>query len=192
MRVLAGVLGALLLVSGCSSSKDAVASGTEFVFVSPGGKTDITYDGADRKQLPEVSGPSLMDDTRISLSSYRGKVVVLNIWGQWCGPCRAEAPQLQQVQDRYPDQVQVVGIDVRDNQRDAAQDFMRDRGLTYPSIYDPPGKSLIVLKGYPRAVVPATFVLDKQGRVAAAFMRDLLAEDLTPLVDRLIAESATN
>ncbi|GAA3003534.1 TlpA family protein disulfide reductase [Actinokineospora diospyrosa] len=190
MRALLGLLGAaLLLVSGCSSDKDAVASGTEFVFVSPGGQTDISYDGADRKPMPDIAGPSLMDDSRISVSSYRGKVVVLNIWGQWCGPCRAEAPQLQQVQDRYPDQVQVVGVDVRDNQRDAAQDFLRDRGLTYPSIYDPPGKSLIVLKGYPRAVVPATFVLDKQGRVAAAFMRDLLAEDLIPVVDRLIAES---
>ena len=84
--------------------------------------------------------------------------------------------------------MQVLGIDVRDDDRSAPQDFMRDTGLTYPSIYDPPGRSLLALKGYPRAAVPSTIVLDKQHRVAAVFLRDLLAEDLIPVVDRLTAE----
>ncbi len=188
MRLAAAVLGALLLVSACSTSKDAVEAGTDFVFVSPGGKTDITYDGADRKPMPNLTGPSLSDDAQISVAAYRGKVVVLNIWGQWCGPCRLETPELQKVQDKYAASTQIIGIDVRDNERQAPQDFLRDRSITYPSIYDPPGKTLLALKGYPRAVVPATFVLDKQGRVAAAFMRDLLATDLIPLIDRLTAE----
>ncbi|GLZ38204.1 TlpA disulfide reductase family protein [Actinokineospora sp. NBRC 105648] len=189
-RAVLGLLTLGLLVSGCSAEKDAVASGTEFVFVSPGGQTTITYDGPDRKALPEISGSDLMDEgKRIALSDYRGKVVVLNVWGQWCGPCRTEAPELQKVQDAYGDRgVQVLGIDFRDNQRDVPQDFMRDRKLTYPSIYDPPGKTLLALKGYPRSVVPATFVVDRQGRVAAAYMRDLLAPDLTAILDKLTAE----
>lgn len=186
MRVLL-LVAALLALAGCADNSPTNA---EFVFVSPGGQTDITYDGPDRKPLPEVSGPSLTDQsTTLALSDYRGKVVVLNVWGSWCPPCRTEAPELQAVQDTYgPRGVQVLGIDVRDFQPDEPRDFMADRGLTYPSIYDPPGRSLLALKGYPRAVVPATFVVDKQGRVAAAFMRELLAEDLTPLLDRLIAE----
>jgi peroxiredoxin len=183
------LLAALLALAGCSDAGNS-ATNSEFVFVSPGGQTDITYDGADRKPLPEVSGPSLMDqDKTLALSDYRGKVVVLNVWGAWCPPCRTEAPELQAIQDEYgPRGAQVLGIDVRDFQPDEPRDFMTNRGLTYPSIYDPPGRSLLALKGYPRAVVPATFIIDKQGRVAAAYMRGLLAEDLRPVVERLIAE----
>ncbi|MCG8915455.1 TlpA family protein disulfide reductase [Actinokineospora sp. PR83] len=190
MRAVA-VVALLLALAGCTAEKDAVSTDTEFVFVSPGGQTDITYPVADRKPLPELSGSSLMDESRqLKLSDYRGKVVVVNVWGQWCGPCRAEAPELQKVQDDYgPKGVQVLGINFRDNQRDVPQDFVRDRGLTYPSIFDPPGRTLLALKGYPRAVVPATFLIDKQGRVAAAYMRDLLADDLRAELDKLTAES---
>ncbi len=190
MKRLALLLAAVFAVAGCSTGSDAVATGTEFNFVSPGGKTDITYEGDERQPIPEMSGESLMEEgKRITLSSYKGKVVVINLWGAWCPPCRVEAPQLQKVWETYQDKgVQVLGIDFRDENRQQPADFMRDTGLTYPSIYDPPGRSLLPLKGYPRAVVPSTIVLDKQHRVAAVFLRDLLAEDLTPLIDRLLAE----
>ncbi|MGB3437470.1 MAG: TlpA disulfide reductase family protein [Actinophytocola sp.] len=192
MKRVALLLAALLVVAGCSTGTDAVATGTEFNFVSPGGETDITYEGDERQRIPEMRGDSLLEEgTEITLSSYEGKVVVLNIWGAWCPPCRREAAQLQKVHEDYEDKdVQVLGIDFRDEQRSAAADFMRDSGLTYPSIYDPPGRSLLPLKGYPRATVPSTIVLDKQHRVAAVFLRDLLAEDLTPLIDRLLAEKS--
>lgn len=190
MRKVALLLSAALLVAGCSTGSDAVANGTEFNFVSPGGKTDIAYDGADRKKIGELKGESLMaEGTELALSDYEGKVVVLNIWGAWCPPCRVEAPQLQKVWESYEDKgAQVLGIDVRDEDRSFPEDFMRDTGLTYPSLYDPSMRSLLALQGYPRAAVPSTIVLDKQHRVAAIFLRDLLAEDLTPLLDRLLAE----
>ena len=177
----------LLLVAGCSAGKDAVATGSEFVFVSPGGKTDIVYDGSDRKPIPDLSGESLLEaGKQIRVSDFSGKIVVLNIWGSWCPPCRVEASELQKIQDSG---TQVLGIDVRDPQRSAPQDFVRDRKLTYPSIYDPPIKTLLALKGYPRATVPSTIVLDRQHRVAAVYLRDLLATDLQPLLQRLTAES---
>lgn len=190
MKRLVVLLAAALVVAGCSTGSDAVATGTEFNFVSPGGQTDITYEGDERQKIPEMQGESLMEEgEQIRLSSFEGKVVVLNIWGAWCPPCRVEAPQLQEVHEAYKDKgVQVLGIDFRDYDRDAPADFMRDTGLTYPSIYDPPGRSLLPLKGYPKATVPSTIVLDSEHRVAAVFLRDLLAEDLTPLLDKLLAE----
>lgn len=192
MRILTAVLAvlAVLLVAGCSTGKDAVASGSEFQFVSPDGKSEIFYEGADRKAIPDLSGESLMEEGKqLKLSDFAGKVIVINIWGAWCPPCRVEAPELQEVYDATKDSgVQVLGIDVRDEQRTAPQDFMRDTGLTYPSIYDPPARSLLSLKGYPRAVVPSTIVLDNSHRVAAVYLHDLLAEDLLPLVQRLAAE----
>lgn len=190
LRLAGAVLAGGLALTGCSTGDSSAA--TSFNFVAPGGKTDITYTGSDRQQMPEVSGEDLFDpDERISSKDFRGKVLVINIWGQWCGPCRAEAPELQQLYEKTKDDgVVVLGVDVRDYDRSAPQDFMRDRGLTYPSIYDPSGRSLVNLSGYPRTAVPSTIVVDRQGRVAAVFLRALLASDLQPLIDRLVAEDA--
>jgi thiol-disulfide isomerase/thioredoxin len=183
------LLAGLAVLAGCSTGTDAVKRGTEFQFVSPGGKTEIFYDGAERQQAPALSGADLMTDKPVSTADFDGKVVVLNLWGAWCPPCRVEAPELEKVfTERAEDGVAVLGINVRDENRTAPQDFVRDTGLTYPSIYDPPGRSLLAWKGYPRSVVPSTIVLDKRHRVAAVFLRDLLASDLLPVVDRLTAE----
>lgn len=182
MRWLLGVL--LLVLAGCSAGKDAVASGSDFVFVSPNGQTDIFY--TDRKSIPDLSGENLLEPGKtLKLSDFPGPVV-LNIWGSWCGPCRVEAGELQKVHEAGNT---VIGIDVRDFQRSAPQDFVRGRNLTYPSIYDPPARTLLSLRGYPRATVPSTIVLDRQHRVAAIYLRDLLATDLLPLLERLSAET---
>ncbi|WP_205876329.1 TlpA disulfide reductase family protein [Mycobacterium camsae] len=180
------------LLTGCSG-RDAVAQGGTFEFVSPGGKTDIFYDPPDSRGRPgPLSGPSLTEPAKnISLNDFPGQVVVINVWGQWCGPCRAEIGQLQRVYDATRDAgVSFLGIDVRDNSREAAQDFVNDRHVTFPSIYDPPMRTLIAFGGkYPTTVIPSTLVLDRQHRVAAVFLRELLAEDLQPVVQRLAAES---
>ena len=107
------------------------------------------------------------------------------------GPCRAEVTQLQQVYDATrASGVSLLGIDVRDNNRQAAQDFVIDRHLTFPSIYDPAMRTLIAFGGkYPTTVIPSTLVLDRQHRVAAVFLRQLLAEDLQPVVQRLAQET---
>ncbi len=125
---------------------------------------------------------------RVDLDAYRGKVVVLNLWGSWCGPCRSEADDLQAVQDKTAGEgVQIVGIDVRDD-RAAASDFVRDRKITYPSIYDESGRTLLALKNYPRSTVPSTIILDRQHRVAAIFLTELLESDLLPEVQKIAAE----
>ena len=184
----------LLAVAGCSTGTGAVARGGSFEFVSPGGRTDIFYDPpADRGAVGDLAGESLLEPgTTISLEEYRGQVVVLNVWGSWCGPCRAEADDLQRVADTGGspggDAVAVLGIDVRDS-RSAAVDFVRNYQLSYPSIYDPPGRSLFALRGVPRSVVPLTVVLDRQHRVAAGFLRPVLASDLLPVVRRVGADT---
>jgi len=187
---LAGAVLATLLV-GCSG-RDAVAQGGTFEFVSPGGKTDIYYDPPSSRGHPgPLSGPDLADPAHArSLGDFAGQVVVINIWGQWCGPCRAEVSQLQRVYDATRAAgVSFLGIDVRDNNRQAALDFVDDRHVTFPSIYDPAMRTLIAFGGkYPTTVIPSTLVLDRQHRVAAVFLRELLAEDLQPVVQRVAAE----
>ncbi|NEW53777.1 TlpA family protein disulfide reductase [Nocardia cyriacigeorgica] len=179
-------------LAGCATGDDAVASGGTFEFVSPGGKTEIFYDPpSSRGTLGELSGPDLMNEgSDIALSDFAGQVVVINLWGQWCGPCRAEAPALEQVYEKTKDSgVAFLGINVRDAQRDKAQDFVVDNKVGYPSIYDPSMRTLLALGGnFPTSVIPTTLVLDRQHRVAAVFLRALLAEDLQPVVESIARE----
>ncbi len=185
---------AMAVLAGCSTGSDAVAQGGTFEFVAPGGKTDIFYDPpADRSRPGPIEGPDLMDtDKAIGLDDFAGEVVVINVWGQWCAPCRTEIAQLQQVYEATRDQgVAFLGIDVRDNNIDAPRDFIVDRGVTFPSIYDPAMRTMIAFGGrYPTTVIPSTIVLDREHRVAAVFLRELLAEDLQPLVERLATETS--
>jgi thiol-disulfide isomerase/thioredoxin len=180
------------LLVGCSTGNDAVAQGGTFEFVSPGGKTDIVYDPPSHRGRPgPIVGPELMDPARtVSVDDFAGKVVVINVWGQWCGPCRSEVSALQQVYDATKgDGVTLLGIDVRDNNLEAAQDFVKDRKVTFPSIYDPAMRTMIAFGGkYPTSVIPSTLVLDRSHRVAAVFLREVLADDLQPLVARIAAE----
>ena len=191
-RLMALASAAIVALAGCSTGDDAVAQGGTFEFVAPGGKTDIFYDPPENRGRPgKLEGPELMDAAKtISLDDFSGKVVVINVWGQWCGPCRTEITQLQKVYDKTRRVgVEFLGIDVRDNNRDAAKDFIIDRKVTFPSIYDPPMRTMIAFGGrYPATVIPSTVVLDRQHRVAAVFLRELLAEDLQPVVERLAAE----
>ncbi|MDQ4021921.1 MAG: TlpA family protein disulfide reductase [Actinomycetota bacterium] len=190
MRRALFLIAAALLLAGCATGTDAVARGGTFEFVTPGGKTDIFYDPPDtREVVADLSGESLTESgATVSLQRYRGQVVVLNVWGSWCGPCRAEADDLVQVATATAGlRVQFLGIDVRDS-RQAGADFARDFGMTYPSVFDPPGRTLLALKGIPRSVVPLTIVLDRQHRVAAVFLHAVHAQDLQPIVERIARE----
>jgi thiol-disulfide isomerase/thioredoxin len=192
-RWLAGALALFAgtaLLTGCAVGKDAVVQGSDFSFVSPGGQLEIFYPEARRQVLPNLSGTSLeQPDQQIHVSDFPDKVVVLNIWGQWCGPCRDEAPELSTVfQQTKAQGVQLVGIDVRD-ERSAALDFVHDNQISYPSIFDPAGRSLLALSGYPRSVVPSTIVLDRQHRVAAVYLERVTATMLLPEVRTLTRET---
>lgn len=184
-------LAVLASLVGCTSTKDAVAVGDEFQFVAPGGKTTITYDDpAERGAVRGISGDSLLrPGSTVGLDDYAGRVVVLNVWGSWCGPCRTEAPDLQFVHEQLAASGgAVLGIDVRDSP-DAAADFVASRGLTYDSVVDYPGRTLAQLRNYPRNAVPSTIVLDKQHRVAAVYLLSIRVPEIMPLLQRLESET---
>lgn len=172
-------------------------SGETFSFHSPGGQVEIFYDEEERAPLEDFSGDSLMEPgTEISLSDFEGQIVVLNAWGQWCAPCRAEVDDLEEVQQHLSQPGEngepvgtVLGINVRDPQPEIARDFVRDNGVTYPSIYDPPFRTAGALGGIPTSVIPTTVVLDKQHRPAAVFLREISAQDVIDVTDRLAAEA---
>jgi thiol-disulfide isomerase/thioredoxin len=189
-RLAAAVLAAGVLLAGCGVGEDAVEQSQEFQFVAPGGQTAITYDPPDTRRSPGgIRGDSLLRaGATVGVDDYAGRIVIVNIWGSWCGPCREEVHELQAMSDQLAGAgVSVLGIDIKDSRTDAA-DFLTARGIRYDSIFDPAGRSLLGLRGFPRNVVPSTLVLDRQHRVAAVFLAQVRQAQLRPLLDRLAAE----
>lgn len=192
-KIAIAVVVAGLTLSACTSDNadQAVAQGGTFEFISPGGQTVIEYPAEERKPLQDFSGESLLEEGRtISLSDFKDEIVVLNSWGQWCAPCRSESDDLQRVQEELDKRGTgtILGINVRDYNPDISRDFVKDNGITYPSIYDPPFKMAAALGGVPTSVVPTTIVLDKQHRPAAVLLKETTDKELLEIIDKLEQE----
>lgn len=189
--LLAAVLVAALGVTSCTSGSDvSVPQGGGFELVSPGGQFTFSYPVADRKPLGEISGPAVSGDGRVAVSDYPDQVVVLNFWGSWCGPCRAEAPFLAAAATELKSQgVQFVGINVKEGNRQDGADFDALRGTPYPSIYDQQMRVLASIPGYPVSGIPSTVVLDRQHRVAYVSLLDWKSPAaLVDVVSAVVAE----
>jgi thiol-disulfide isomerase/thioredoxin len=171
--LLAGLvaLACLAGLAACSTGHDAAVYGGSFTFVSPGGKIDISYPADQRGTVGTLAGPDLMTNKTLSVADYAGKVVVINFWGSWCGPCREEQPSLNLIATELAGQgVQFLGIDLKELGQSAGQDYHRAQQVPYPSIYDPTMRTLTSLRGYPAAYIPSIVVLDRQHRVAQIWL----------------------
>ncbi|ADP84284.1 TlpA family protein disulfide reductase [Pseudofrankia inefficax] len=171
-------------LSGCSSSANKVDASTgTFKFVPQAPGQDFAELGH-RKAAPNLAGTTLTG-TKLDLASFRGKIVVVNFWASWCSPCRAETPNLLQVSAQKPD-VAFLGVDEREDVS-PAQAFVRSYKVTYPSIVDKLGT---LAAHWPVAVaLPTTFVLDRNGDIAARFAGGVTAQSLGPVLDKLAAET---
>lgn len=125
-----------------------------------------------RPAAPDITLPVLVAGdgvgpvkSEVSLKDLRGKVVVLNFWASWCGPCAAEAPVLERVAEHYREKgedVVILGVDVEDLRGDALG-FVAEHQVTYPSLRDGEDKAR---QAYQVPALPETFVIDPEGRIA--------------------------
>ena len=164
LRALLAVV-AVLAVAGCSSLEGAGDKG----YVSGDGSVRV-LDVAERGEPITLSGEDL-DGRPLDLADFRGRPTVVNVWGAWCAECNEEAPDLVAADKQLGDSAHFVGINIRDGSQAQAQGYVRTFGLEFPSFWAPDGKALLEFQGTltPNAV-PATVVLDADGRVAATIL----------------------
>lgn len=144
----------------------------------------------DRQQVKPFRG-ELLDGGHFDTTSLAGKVVVYNVWGSWCAPCRTEAPVLKRVSEETQDLgVRFVGINVRDNEA-AARAFEENYGIEYPSITTDTSSDAVLAFGpaLPPSAVPSTLVVDTQGRLAARIVGPTDYSTLSTIVTETAAET---
>ncbi|NGO44735.1 TlpA family protein disulfide reductase [Streptomyces ureilyticus] len=183
-----GAAVAALVLTACGSGGTSGGSGnTGFVTGTDG---IASVEKAERAAAPELSGKTI-DGEQLDVADYKGDIVVLNVWGSWCGPCRLEAKNFVKVSEDLKDQgVQFVGINTRDTSTKPAVAFEKEYGVTYPSLYDPTGKLMLRFeKGTlnPQAI-PSTIVIDREGNIASRSLQPLSEETLRKMIKPILAE----
>ncbi|MER5484517.1 TlpA disulfide reductase family protein [Streptomyces sp. NPDC002812] len=186
-------LASALTLTACTDadggSKTSGSAGGNYVTGSSGISTVAK---ADRTEAPKLDGKTV-DGQTLDTTTLKGKVVVLNVWGSWCPPCRAEAPYFAKVAKELEaagQPVAFVGINTRDNTEQNAASFEETYGITYPSLFDPDGKLMLRFpKGTlnPNAI-PSTLVLDKDGKIAARTLAAVNEAKLRSMIEPLLAE----
>ena len=180
-----------------------MVAGVSACAADSGNSTDVadqgyqSGDGSVRTWAPNERGQSVTltgtdyAGQPVDSGEFSGKVVVLNTWYAACPPCRAEAPTLLEVQQKYASQdVQFLGIN-RTDDAGAAQAFEREFSIAWPSINDESGNAIATLAGVvPVKAVPTTIVLDREGKVAARVLGQVEKSTLDSLISDVLGENA--
>ena len=189
-RRLLALLACLPMLTGLTACNGLQGSGDQGFVTRDGVIATVAAD--ERDAAVDFAGEDL-DGNALSLEQYRGQVVVVSVWGSWCGPCRAEAPAVvgaaRQLAD---DDVQFVGINTRDSNQAQALAFERNFGVQFPSLYSPDGEALLAFHGVitPKSI-PSFVVLDREGRVAASIICRLPSQrTLVELTEDVVGETA--
>ena len=116
---------------------------------------------ADPSPLPALSMQAL-DGQIITTDDLYGKVTLVNFWATWCGPCRAEIPDLIELQARYPDHLQIIGVSADEGPVQVVEDFVTEYGINYPIVMRTPELD----RAFPGVMaLPTSFIVDPDGRV---------------------------
>ena len=135
-------------------------------------------------RMPRLEGAAL-EGSPVTPDLYRGKVVVVNFWASWCGPCRREQPGLQRLSEEYDGRVQFVGVNHTDG-APQAKEYAREFGVTYPSLFDPAGR---VAYDFEIPYLPATVLADGSGELRYRLLGAQPEDEVRGYLEELLAAS---
>lgn len=177
--VVAISLALLSATDGGSSDREV----GELSYVEGNGAVTKVLPGS-RKLAPEIYGETIDGEY---FQAEPGQLLVLNVWASWCSPCRAEAPTLQALSEKFPE-VQFLGVLTRDNLT-AAQSFINRFGITFPSLAD----DAILLEFNDSLIanaIPTTMIIDTKGRIAARIGGEVTFTGLSSLIEEVQGETS--
>ena len=186
-RLLTGLAVALIL-SGCAAAPDCDRI--------PGVRAGVCpLPVADRQPAPDVTLPVLQTDaalaagvTALSLADLQGRVVIVNFWASWCGPCRIEQPDLNAVHALLPDtEVVLVGVNIEDTEANALA-HLAEFDVAYLSVFDPVNELASRFEGVGARTIPSTVFVDPEGRVAARVLGITDAREIAALADAVLGD----
>lgn len=191
LRTAGAVLAGTLVVSGCSDGGNSIAdqarAGNNKNYIA--GDGSVTTIGAGQRETTLDLNGTTLEGTAWSSSEARGDVLVVNVWGSWCPPCRDETEDLVTVHGEFTDAgepVQFMGVNDRDSVP-TAQAFEKAHDVEYPSLEDNGGATRADLLGLANAT-PSTLVVDPEGLVAARVNGPVSASTLRALIQDVLDE----
>ena len=134
-------------------------------------------------KAPAIKGTNVMDNTDFNLESLRGKYVIIDFWGTWCGACLAGVPEMKKFRDEHADRLQIVGI-AKDDNVEKVQKCMEKKGMNWPNILVGKGENDFVAK-YNVQGYPTKILLDKKGNILLRWVGEV--ESFYEDVEKLIA-----
>lgn len=158
------------------------------------GDGQVVHLAVDDRESPVALRADDIDGNEISLADYRGKPVVIVVWGAWCVECREEQTEVNQAAEELDGTAEFVGLNVREASLDSARAYVRVKDVPYPSIDGNDGQALKSFSGaLSPYTVPAFVVLDAEGRIAASIIGSLPSElTLVELVEEVAAGATGN
>lgn len=127
-----------------------------------------------------------LDGKKLSLADFKGKVVLLDFWATWCMPCKAEMPNVIRIHKKYNEKgFEIIGISL-DNNRSAVESYIKDNQMVWPQFFDGKGWQNTVAQKYRVRSIPATYLIDKNGKIR---YRSLRGKELEAAVEKLVNET---
>jgi len=122
-------------------------------------------------QFPEFGPKTDLEGKPLSVSNYKGKIVMIDFWATWCGPCRGEIPNVVKAYQKYHDKgFEVIGVSL-DQDKEALTKFIKENQMTWPQYFDGKGWQNEVSTKYGVNSIPASYLLDKEGKIIASELR---------------------
>lgn len=130
----------------------------------------------------------LLNGETFQLSDQKGKVVLLNIWAEWCSPCHDETPEFVDLYNKYKEQgLVILGISIDERGKSVVQPFVEKYNVTYPMIID---DGSIMDKYGPTMGIPTSYIIDKKGNLRYFAVGPLTLKELTPRIEDLLEEAS--